>query len=444
MLHLPTLEDTFGNKDVLLRQMITKVCEQGKIEPALKKFFNESHFLGNYALVCQNILDRYNDGNMPSLAFIRNRYRIRESVTEMNQVDISEALRIIYLKEVFALKYAENLKSIEHGEMTEIKSFIQYLQDTIIKMENVEMANFSDIERMRRVMFDITDESNVQRFGRLTGFNALKMRPKMVVGILAASENAKSLTMQKLHAESKDSIVLHFSLELSEAMFIERMISALGWIKSSQIRKLSNSEIEHYVKRLATEFPRWHYTCLDTDSGIINVAKIENRIKYYRTIYGDDEPIRVFIDYVQLLEENFDANTCRVNKQIHDIAVRYNVLIIEGLQGNDEASRYEHCPETSMIAFVRSLKNDCDIIQSQKVEKSLDGKTYIRSTSKKHRGQSPVSFSYIVDPEAEGQTWKLNGRVKGLRNDEFIEENDYEVLIDEDNPKIAQLKFSKK
>jgi hypothetical protein len=230
------------------------------------------------------------------------------------------------------------------------------------------------------------------------------------VGILAGSGSGKSLVLEKLHAESKNDIVLHFSLELPKSLFIRRMFVALGWVADDKIEGLSMRQVEYYARKLSTAFPHWHYTCLDTESSVMDTAKIEKMVKYYRTKYGTSKNMKVFVDYVQLLEENFDPITCRVNKYLHDIAVRNNCCIIEGMQGNDDATKYEKPAETSMIAFVKSLKNDCDIIQSFKGlnPEETPHITTLFSSTKKHRMGKMVNFLYHIDHHKTGdENWKL-------------------------------------
>ncbi len=399
-------------KDSLIRNMVTKVIEEGNIESSLKTFFYKKDFLGNFYPMIYDLNKRFAENSIPSLQFMKTKHKLLPEYSDLTQHDISELLKEIFIQEMFTVEYLKNTASIKSGNIPDLKKFLEYCSSLLVEIENVQMCSFADQDDIERTLNQIRDRSDIQTFGNLKAFNALEMRNKQLVAILAASGSGKSLVLEKLHAESKDDIVLHFSLELPKSLFLRRIFVALGWIPDDQIEFISDEQVRYYSRKMAKEFPTWHYTCLDTESSIINCSKVEKMIKYYRSKYGNDKGIKVIIDYAQLLEENFDALTCRVNKHLHDIAVKTNSLIIEGLQANDEASKYEHPAETSMISFVKSLKNDCDIIQSFKgmnLEEESH-KTMLVSKTKKHRMGKSVNFTYMIDhnhTEPSEDNWKL-------------------------------------
>ena len=138
------------------------------------------------------------------------------------------------------------------------------------------------------------------------------------------------------------------------------------------------------------------------------------------------------------MNEDFDAKTCRVNKKLHDIAVKYNVLIVEGIQGNDEATKYDSPPELSHIAFVKSLKNDCDIIISQKLSyfESSPHKPQLWTKTKKHRHGKPVDFKYEID---YSHRCEKNGNWTMIQKPQVVTVKDYDYVVgkfdwEEDEP----------
>lgn len=425
--------DTVNRKNELIRMLLTNISTEKKVESKAKTFLRQKNFLGDYAYMANDILMRNEDNSeLPSLRYMQEKHLLLPLHNDMSQYDISELLKEVFIKEELLNKFLIEVGDIKNGNMNKFKNFIDFCNNTLSDLEHVQMCSFADQERIGNVLNKIKDRSDIVYFSNLEGFNRLEIRIQQLVGILGASGGGKSLVMQKLHAMSKDDIVLHFSLELPESLFLRRIFVALGWVEDCKIEYLTNGQIEFLKRRMAKEFPYWFYTCLDTDSSRMNIPKIESMVKYYKNKFAHtNKRIKVFIDYVQLLEENFDPLQCRVNKHLHDVAVRHKVCVIEGIQGNDEASKYDSPPELSMIAFCKSLKNDLDIVQACKAFALAENpsNSIIMFQTKKHRMGKPATFSYEVDHDFKGEeNWKLAGKISGKKNPKI----DYEKGKHED------------
>ena len=408
-----------ARKNQLLNMMFTKVIEEREIKPELKKFFDKNNFLDNKYPMAHNLKKRFEDNNIPTFEYMEEKYSFIPEHTEMTQYDIAELIKEIYVKQSVTLNIINNLQDFKVADMNKMKKVLESCNDTLVEMENFSMASFGDSDRIKNALKRVRDKTDCVRWGNLEGFNRLELRTKMTLGILAASGSGKSLVLEKLHAESKDDIVLHFSLELSEDMFIRRMIVALGWVADDDVEYLSDQMIEHYATKMKRSFPYWHYTTVDTDSSKVNLNKIEKMVKYFIVKYKNElesgRQMKVFLDYMQILDEPLDPMNCRLSDAFHTMAVKYNFLGIVGLQGNDKATEYEKPAETSMIAFVKSLKNGFDVIQSFKAQNIIEQPniTILNSETKKHRTGKFCNFAYNIDHNKTGsENWKLIGKLK--------------------------------
>lgn len=413
-----------NKKKNLIIQALTKIIEDKDINSSLKKILLEEKFNQQLYSISKEIIKRTNEKNVPSLAYLKEKYHFYPLNTEKTQHDLYEQLKATYLDEKLKLAFYQKMNDPSSFEDTKkLRSFYEESISLISELEEVEMACFGDERRIGDNLEKLRSKANNVYFGAMRPFNYLSMKTGQLIGVLGASGHGKSWTLQKLHAESREDVVLHFSLELSEAEFLKRIYLCLGWITEDMIENLNEIQLDKLKRKIARTFPDWYYLCLDTDSSIINLSKIEKLIKYYRKIYPD-RVIKVFIDYVQLLEENFDPMNCRVNKYLHDMAVRYNVCIIEGIQANDEGTKYasgyvgkngEHNegrpPELSHIAMAKALKCDCDIIISQRsknLEHSEDQETMLEYETKKHRNNKAVAFKYMINTSQINQdSWHM-------------------------------------
>ena len=413
------VDNNINVKNDLINKMFTKVIEEKEIKPELKKFFDKTQFLANKYPMANNIRLRFEDNNIPTFEYMEQKYSFIPSHTSMSQYDISELLKELYIQETIVLGLMKNINEFKSGNIDKMTSFLDDSKGIITEMENINMASFSDKNRISNSLTRIGDKTDCVSWGKLEAFNRLEAKTKMTIGILAGSGLGKSLVMEALHANSKDDIVLHFSLELPEDLFIRRIIVALGWVSDDDIEYLSKSQIKYYAEKMAKEFPYWHYTTVDTDSAKINVNKIEKMIKYYRTKYAKElsegKKMKIFIDYLQIMDEQLDPMNCRISDRLHSIAVQYDVCMVIGLQANDEASKYGKPAETSMIAFVKSLKNGFDIIQSFYSTHIIESPniTILNSETKKHRTGKFSNFCYTIDHCKKGEdNWKLSSKLR--------------------------------
>lgn len=411
-----------SSKKQLIKQAITKIVQDKEVNANIKSLLLNQEYNSELSVIASEVIERISskDIDIPSFEYLETKYQFLPNKTAYTQKDLYELLKQNFLQENITTRFYKTMQS-RHSftDTKKLKEFFDTCSNSISDLEDIKMASFGDSERMEQALKRIRDKSNMVYFGKMSPFNYAQIRTSQLIGILGASGNGKSMTLQKLHAESKNDVVLHFSLELNELDFLKRILLCLGWTNEERLEYLSDSELFYLKKRLSETFPDWHYLTLDTDSSSINLAKIEKMIKYYKFRYPN-RVIKVFIDYVQLLEENWDANTCRVNKYLHDFAVRYDCCIIIGLQGNDEATKYEYPPELSHIAFVKSLKNDCDIIISQKATtlEEQPNITFFEYRTKKHRNGKSVNFTYEVDYEKESEdNWTLKkSNMRASRN----------------------------
>lgn len=409
-----------NDKKSLINQAITKILEDKEINISLKNLLLNKQYSKNHEMLINEVINRVEKNDIPTLDYLQTRFLFLPRKTSMTQSDLASLIKDNFIKENIVNRFYNIMKSDDNNPI-KLKNFFDEMSNQIVDLEEVKMASFSDEERMEKALKKMRDKSNNVYFGGMSPFNSLSMQTGQLIGVLGASGHGKSWTLQKLHAESKKDVVLHFSLELSEMNFIRRIILCLGWIPDDKIETLTDTEIFHWKLQLAKHFPKWFYTCQDTDTSIINVSKIEKMVKYYRNLFPD-EKIKVFIDYVQLLADEFDPNSCRVNQKLHEIAVRYNACIIEGIQANDEGTKQSsknidkngqlqdgRPPELSHIAFVKSLKNDCDIIISQcayNLTDSEDGQTLLTFNTKKHRNNKACNFIYKINSN-DKDSWKM-------------------------------------
>lgn len=439
-----------GEKQEYLKALATQMIKDRDIKPSVKHFLKDSEFLGShYQELFNEIQRRFESGDIPTLEYLKTRYKINTIDLNMTQSDIGELLKVILLKEKVTkelLPHVNNLDSLKSYQFIELLSKIQ---TRVIDMEEVDMVSFADTSIINGTLKGIQSKKSDVRFKNLNHYNYLDMKLGYLVGILAGSGSFKSNVLAKLHTELEDEIVLHFSLEESKEAFLKRMLISLNWITSAQFDVITDNQIKYLTDKLARLYPHWYFLTLDSSKTKIDVYKIEKMIKYYKAKYkaeGIDKKMVVFIDYVQLLEGNFDPVSCRINQELKALATKYSVLIIEGIQGNDDASKSEYPAELSHIGRVKSLKNDCDIILGQKlvVFENEPHKPILWVRTLKHRHGKPAEFKYQIDYTSKNKelgNWhsKLAPRVIVLKPQEF-EDDDYTsdlalgIDIESDNP----------
>lgn len=416
---------------MLIDQSLTKIVKDGKIDSQLREVLEIKELQEGRETIIKDIVKRFREENkVPSLQYLNERYSFIENDSEMNQKDLFELLRLEYVNKFAIIQHAENINNIANGDVETFLKIMDKIKSNLIKLDTVQMDSFGDIQENKNNLDKISDKSNIMTFGKMKPFNLLQIRAGQLVEILAGSGEGKSFTIQKLNAESKKDICLHFSLELPKELFMMRMIMCLGWATEEQIENMSEAEKTALSNRLANNFPNWHYMCLDSKGADkINTHKIESMVKYYRTIYPD-KTIKIFIDYIQIMNENFDPVSCRVSEALNEIAVRYHVCIIAGVQGSDEASKSEEPAELSHMAFVKSLKNGASIIVSQKAIKFDDSenKVMFKYKTKKHRWNKIQNFTYLIDTNKKDDNWTLTDSNKKATPNYDYKEGDYKKV----------------
>lgn len=416
--------DVSTRKDEVIEYMITRICQDGKMGN-FKTFFHSSatEFLGEYIPHCSTIFKQFKKGESVTEELLKFKFDFTPKYTKMTTKEIALLLKEMYIKELCIKKYQENVKGIKSDNLDVTRKFLQESLDMLNTLEEIQMVSMGDKETTSSVLKKMRDRSDILTFGHHRAFNHMEMRLGQLVGVLGASGGGKSYMLQKLHVESKQEVVLHFSLELNQLLWLRRMMVAYGLVADDQIEFITDKQIEHFSEYLSENYPHWYYTCQDTDSGKINIGKIEKMIKFYKAKHPDKK-MKVFIDYVQLLDENFDANSCRVGDDLHKLAVKNNVLIVTGLQGDNDATKYGKPAETSMIAFVKSLKNGFDIIFSvwSTQMEALPHQILMQGVIKKHRMGKFLDFTFLVDTKLTGKdNWVQKGSVKHVNKDEDLD-----------------------
>lgn len=446
-----------GTKKNLVNQAITKIIEDGELNTTLKMLLSLKDYAISQKAIIEEVIERVSNNDVPTLDYLRFKYHFLPNETNMTQKDLAELIKSDYLKENVTKEFYEVMKDkSSSNNPKKLKDLFDDLSNKISDLEDIKMSSFGNAERMEAILLSTRDQSNNVYFGSMMPFNHIQAQTGQLIGILGASGHGKSYTLQKLHSESKDDVVLHFSLELPENLFIGRIIMCLGWLNENQIQHLTDFQIMKLKNRLAKEFPDWYYSCLDTDKTAINLSKIEKMIKYYRKKYPNRK-IKVFIDYVQLLDELFDPISCKVNKYLHDMAVRYNVCIIEGIQANDDGTKYSEGfvdrngnqvegkpPELTHMGVAKILKCDCDIIISQKAlstPDSLEQQTVFTYATKKHRNNKGINFQYAINTEnltGKNDSWKLTWSNKRKDKKVNLINGDHELFNDEDEKRLLE------
>lgn len=441
-----------GEKQEYLKALATQMIKDRDIRPSVKHFLKDSEFLGSfYQELFNEISRRFESDDIPTLEYLKTRYKINTVDLNMSQADIGELLKVILLKEKVTKELLPHVNNLDNLKSYQFIELLSKIQTRVIDMEEVDMVSFADKSIINGTLKGVQSKKSDIRFKNLVHYNYLDMKLGYLVGILAGSGSFKSNVLAKLHTELEDEIVLHFSLEESKEAFLKRMLISLNWITSAQFDVITDGQINYLTEKLAKLYPHWYFLTLDSSKTKIDVHKIEKMIKYYKAKYkaeGINKKMVVFIDYVQLLEDkrNFDPVSCRINQELKALATKYSVLIIEGIQGNDDASKSEYPAELSHIGRVKSLKNDCDIILGQKLVafENEPHKPILWVRTLKHRHGKPAEFKYQIDYSSRDKelgNWhsKLAPRVIVLKPAEF-EDDDYTsdlalgIDIETDNP----------
>jgi hypothetical protein len=392
-----------NKKSEVFAYMIADILQRSKVHIDYKRFIiNYKEFIKPYDEVLSYLLQRIESNEKPSKKFIEDKFHlVIPSEVDYTPKDISEMLKDIFIQETITTQLLSKTDAIKSANLPNLLKMIDELRDSFTDLQDIKMEGFDNKGLVKEGINKTKDKSNIVYFNNFEAMNLLEIRDQQLIGILAASGCGKSLVLEKIRADlMEDYFVLDFSLEHPFHLYMRRLITSMKWCSDTQVDYLTDAQVDLYVEKLASDYPHFKFLCLDTHKGKINIAMIEKMAKHYSKVAKQvGKKLIIIIDYVQLLEEDFDPNNCRVNKYLHDIAVRYDATIFEGMQGNDDATKYNDPPETSMIAFVKSLKNDCDIIQSYRGVKAEGdrNKTFLTSATKKHRMGKYAEYSYLID-----------------------------------------------
>lgn len=437
-------ESMYSAKTFLLDQILFKICDDKAFSPSLNKFLHDEAFLGGYYKVLNYVKGRIIEEVPASREYIETTYDLSLSDTKMNQYDLSEKLKEIYLSEKYVETTIECQTLIEQGQFHKIQEANSKYNQACIRMTDIKVRTNKDEDAIFKSLERLQSQEDVLKFD-FPGIDDHKPSKGQLVGILGGVGSGKSLVAVQWWAKALKAgyKTMMFSLELKEDFCYKRLFNALQWLREDDYQKLSKSDLRGFARRL-TQFKDWQLTTVDIQKTAINLDHIEKNIATFR-------PDVVFIDYAQLLDEDFDPMKNKVSKRLHDMAVMYNVLIVCLLQSNDEGSASNDPPELKHIAFNKSLKMDFDTIIAIKNNpmQGRDLNSHMDFVTRKGRDGIWKRFTYhingLIIDEKKGN-WIYQSSVTITPNNSDSEEDINVVMgttpVVNPNPQVTQLNKS--
>jgi KaiC/GvpD/RAD55 family RecA-like ATPase len=420
-----------GKKEELYDQLISKIIESNYIEPTVKDVIIDEFTptMANYAL--KHILKTVYDGQKITKKFMMETYQFAPVKTEKEQHEIVIQLRELYKGErlnFYLKQYSEDLQKAVPNAFDRYCSRITKLN---VNMQPLKILSTHDRNAMMEVLDDITNDTYSMTSG-MQGFDALQWEKGQLVGILGSTGDGKSIILQKLTAEflKKGMKVDHYTVELTDKLFSQRVIAALGWFAYNELKNLTYTQKAMILDKLEKLHPMNIYSL---KYGTININKIEK-------VLQQSQADVVFIDYCQLLQEEFNAATgCTVSQRLHELAVRYNCLIIMGLQTNNDGRNVEEPPELGHIKRVKELADDCDIVIALRGTKLATGQheMMFKIVTRKHR--NGVNLEAIYKANLNAGNWRMKRLI--VNNVSLLDEADPEIT--RSDKKLSSEKFVK-
>ncbi len=387
-------------KNNLFKQLISKAVREQRLHPDFKKLMNESVFLDKYREIFQNLIDKFKNDEIVTESFIVEHFGIVPQNVEKTQLEIVEQIDEIFFSE----KFNDGIKTYQEESSTGFKFAYKKLVDSMnhirTKLEKIFSLSLWDEDALESIYNKMTDGSNLIQFG-MEGFDELRPERGQLVGFLGGTGSGKSIVLQRLNAMAikKNYKCVHFTLELNEVLFLKRLISALGWYSFKMMEFMTWEQFKQIIKRFKRHAKQ---TIVSVEKGRVNLAKIEKVIL-------QEKPDIVFIDYIQLINEDFDpmSSKASVSQLLNELAIRYNCLIVVAIQTNDAGrgeetgSKYDEKkkdepPFLTHIKKMKGLADDMTFVVAVKMKKcEYDFKLSIMDfVTRKHRNDFWTTFQY--------------------------------------------------
>lgn len=407
---LQEIEYMKDNKQLFLEQLTTKIVEENRYDSQLKDFL-EIDFLGtNFFYLFNHIIETFRKREKISKEFLSENYGYVDSKTSKSQAEI-----VIQLKEMFyefrhnllLQKYSEDRRN---GKKNAFENHVKSLQKLNGNMAQVSYLSTHDEDAMINVFQSISNKNKIILSGNQI-FDGLEPEKGQLIGVLGSTGDGKSVIIQAWHAycAKRNYKIAHFTMELSDDLFIKRIVSALGLVPFTQIPSLNYNQQVALSRKMATEYKKMDIVTLG--HGRVTLSKVE---KILQQNLHNNTPVDVlFVDYVQLLKEDFNPMTSEVSKGLKELAQLYNVLIVMGIQTNNDGRVTEEAkkskeakgidpntpPDIDHIKFVKGIADDCDVIIALRGI-SMSGKPNFRRfkiVTRKHRNGIKLTAEVEVD-----------------------------------------------
>lgn len=419
-----------AEKDSYIRQLITKVVQDGVINPDIKVFLKDKDFFETYAIIGNHILKKVAQReDIPSIEYLEKSYRFIPKDSTMTQQELGDILKQIYIKEHTTLEWQKYQDSFGMGILDGYRKFIDKMQKLFMKIEPLKLSSSQDEDEIIQDLEDIQDEKDRIYFG-LEGIDDYENMRGHLIGFLGGTGSGKSYFLQKLTAMGvlAEYNCLHFCLELQRKVFWRRFFTAIGWIKDSDFRRMNsdgtfflNREKKRYFAEKLSKY-KFHLSTLDKEGSEVDLAKIEKAIQVTK-------PDVVFIDHVQHIEGNWNPMESDIAQKLSQFAIIYNCLIIMSVQTNDEGSNLPTPPEFKHIEKCKNIKNPCDLFVGLKgLPMSQANTMRIEFVTRKSRHGKWLKFIYWCNVDTGVWTFqgsenfipKLNEVYEGDKDDEYI------------------------
>ena len=406
-------EDDQRRKNELIQALITKVCEEGEV-PEINFPLD---FYGEFKPLMNKLIERR--GEIPSVKFMKESYKFEPTTkdTDLTVQDTVDLLSNIFMREntrKIMVEYLEKAKKNFGSESPSkiIEEIVQKLNETSsVLQSNAAIDVISEADRIAHIYqkrinnktpiktgFRVFDDEVAPEGGQLMLFCAPMKRGKTT-----------AMTFMFANAIKNNIPALFVSLEMNEVEMTNKLLSAMGKAKYSDLRKglIDPSKYKEMCESLGK-----NRAIILTPSGIrgaIGIRTIEKYIQEHR-------PKIVFVDYLALLagvDMNWNASV-QPTAEFKRIAQQYDCYIVVALQadpnllkGGESTGLDGILDNDSNLPIpgpynVRANKNlgaDCDHFigaNSRKMESEQSQMEFHMSVELNRHGYTPA-FKYIVN-----------------------------------------------
>lgn len=399
-------ESTSDEKDLLIRRLITKICE---VKETVDIRFDKE-FLGNHAMLIKKINNRRKD--IPSIEYLQDTYKFKPEYTDYTLTDLVESINLLFCTHKTNIILKEFLtgrkNNTDLGDSIEsldwVDKQLRKVRGCISKSSSVDVANETDKveDEYRKLIESITFIP--------TGIKEVDEHCKPSCGsllmLVGATGSGKSLLMSLMQKTANEEGIpsIYVSLEMSLVEVLSRLmvfkkICTFDELNSGKITPEKYREFAEQLKKTET-----HILTRTTESKI-NLATIERYIQ-------EIKPKVVFLDYMTLLQDaDFSWNAeSPISAELKRLALQYNVLIVTALQADTASLTSGDVPDLHNVRGNKGFSYDANIVIGFASErKILDPDTFrFRFSIRKNRNGPIIDFLYEINP--------VNGFVLNITN----------------------------